>query len=85
MPMTESTSLHDGLWPREPQFRYRLYLRQGPLLEVLSCAPELGGIGRALAARLEEEGPVEGQVGVLDTHPYDGPGTWLVNPFPVRL
>lgn len=76
------TIAHDQLWPREPQFRYRLY-NLGPdgSLEVLSAAPELGGVTLALRCRLEEEGPLVGLVGILDTHPYDQPGTWVVNPF----
>lgn len=76
--------LENDLWPREPVFRYRLYRRDGDHLEVLAAAPELGGVGCALAAHLEEEGPVVGTIGVLDTHPYDRSGTWLVSPFPVR-
>lgn len=75
------TFTHDELWPREPRYRYRLYLRGPDGLEILNAAPDLGGIGLALATRLDEDGPLEGLVGVLDTHPYGShAGSWMVNP-----
>lgn len=72
------TISHDDLWPRTPDYRYRLYLLADDGLRVLSAAPELEGATLALAVYVAEEGPPEGLVGILDAIDR----RWLVCPFP---
>lgn len=71
------TIAHDDLWPRTPDYRYRLYLLADDGLRVLSAAPELEGATLALAVHIQEEGPPEGLIGILDATER----RWLVNPF----
>lgn len=74
------TFTHDELWPREPQFRYRLYLKDAHGLQVLNAAPEVQGATLALATRIEESDMPAGIVGLLDATEH----RWILNPFPAR-
>jgi len=87
-----SADLNLDLWPRIPEFRYRLYARRGDELEVLAACPTPGGIGNALVTLNEDEKAVgrrlsdKGVIGVLDVLP-DGrrstaTGEWIASPFP---
>lgn len=73
----------DEVWPRTPEFRYRIYARQGDKLDVLAATPTPQGIGVALKqldADERERGRRlvdRGAIGVLDAME----GYWLIMPW----
>jgi hypothetical protein len=83
----------DDLWPRVPEFRYRLVAVIGDTRHVLAAAPDGAGIGQAIVTLHEDAKSVgrrlcdEGRIGVLDVLP-DEPGhpdgEWIVLPYDRR-
>lgn len=82
----------DDVWPRVPEYRYRLYARRGLRLEVLAAAPDPGGIGAAIVQLHEDEKAARpggrladrGVIGVLDVlpdRPSTAEGEWIVLPW----
>jgi hypothetical protein len=80
----------EALWPRIPEFRYRLYaVLPGCSPEVLAAAPDMEGIGVAILTLHEDEKQAggcladRGRIGVLDTAPAPGraSGEWIVLPW----
>ena len=70
----------DDLWPRDHRNRYRLYAVTGDKLEVLAAAPDLPGIGQAIATIDEEtDGGLGtlGRTGILDAVER----RWIVKPW----
>lgn len=77
----------DDLWPRTPEYRYRLYARRGDDLEVLAASPSSQGLGSAIV-HLDEDAVEagrsladEGQLGVLDVCSGGSRGRWIVKPW----
>lgn len=79
----------DVLWPRIPEYRYRIYAVTGDSQVVLAAAPDPAGIGVALVTLHEDAKAAgrrladEGRIGVLDVLP-DDPGVksdWIVLPW----
>lgn len=70
-------------YPRDPENRYRLYVRVGDRLEVIATAPDAGGLGCAIVTIHDDQRTVGrrladlGRVGVLDAVA----GEWIVLPW----
>lgn len=78
----------DELWPRTPEYRYRIYGRVGRELQVLAVASDAGGVGAALVQLHDDQKMLGrrladlGQIGVLDVLPDErGRGDWIVLPW----
>lgn len=81
----------DELWPRTPEYRYRVYTRVGVELRVIGAAPTPGGVGEALIAFHGDQKEAGrrladlGRIGILDVCPeprhQDGLGEWIVLPW----
>lgn len=76
----------DDLWPRIPEYRFRLYQRRGETLHVIATTPTAEGVGVALATLDEDAREAGGSLasggifGLLDV--MAGPrGRWLVLPW----
>lgn len=82
----------DELWPRVPEYRYRLVAVVGYTRRVLAAAPDGPGIGQAIVTLHEDALAVgrrlcdEGRIGVLDVLPDSGrpDGDWIVLPWDRR-
>lgn len=85
------TRAHFELWPRVPEYRYRLYGRLGRReLTVLATAPDMAGIGAAIGQLHEDAKEAggagigdHGQLGILDVLPsgVSARGEWIVLPW----
>lgn len=91
MSQSEFKLTTDDIWPRDDENRFRLYALAGADLEIVASGPDLGSIGAAFSALLEEgQFDQDMTIGVLDTgkEPAGGKhfhrGTWLLNPYPTR-
>lgn len=80
----------DELWPRIPDYRYRIYAVTDGVRRVLGAAPDMAGVGLAIGTWHEEaleQGrrlADEGRIGILDTMPGGEPhpaGDWVVLPW----
>lgn len=81
----------DELWPRIPDYRYRVYaVAGGAPLRVLGAAPDMAGVGLAIGTWHEDAKAVgrrladEGTIGILDVMPDGEPhpvGEWIVLPW----
>lgn len=85
---------NDDLWPRVPEYRYRLVAVSGQdEMSVLAAAPDAGGLGEAIVQLHEDARETNpdarmydaGRIGVLDVMP-DGEvsptGEWVILPWP---
>lgn len=90
--MTAATFSTDELWPRVPEYRYRLVAVVGDQRHVLAAAPDGPGIGQAIITLHEDARAAgrrlcdEGRIGVLDVLPDNGGpyGDWIVLPWDRR-
>lgn len=80
----------DEIWPRTPEFRYRLYAVVGDERALLAAAPDGAGIGVAIVTLNEDQKEIGctlsdlGAIGILDVMPNGEPsptGEWIVNPW----
>lgn len=78
----------DSVWPRIPDYRYRIYAVLGGSRIVLAAAPDPAGIGVALVQLHDDAKAIggrladEGRIGVLDVLPErHGYGEWIVLPW----
>lgn len=91
--MTAGFAETDELWPRIPEYRYRLVAVVGESRHVLGAAPDPGGLGEMIV-QLHEDAKAngtrladEGRIGVLDVLPDGKPsktGDWIIQPYDRR-
>lgn len=97
---TSETSEHpnifgsiEDLWPRTPEFRYRIYAIVGGDREILATSPTACGVGMALITIHEDQKAIGrrladlGRIGVLDVLPggkQSPRGEWVVQPYDRR-
>ncbi len=80
----------DDVWPRTPEYRFRLYAFTDDGHEILAAAPDAGGVGQAIITLHEDEKEAggrladRGHIGILDVCPGGKPGRrgeWVLLPF----
>lgn len=86
------SSVHDILYPRDAEHRYRIYTVNDTELEVIAATPTAAGVGEALITiheDMKEQGMCLsdlGAIGVLDVLGGELPtGEWIVLPWQRRL